>query len=570
MQTLGLASIRGSGSGASAASYKPSGNATGISTASGSGSLGSGTSNFSDFLPGGGFEGSTVDDDDDDDKKKTNPNQEPGNPDGSETKNNNAVPTPTSAPVINNTVISEHISDKTEMTFYANLHFAFENIRQKQALELPSNSSSPPSTNASPRVLLLGPRDCGKTSLCKTLVSYDCKRGRTPVVVNLDPVESVFCAPGALSATVLADILEIEQGWGGSAITGPALFHPKQPLVRFFGLDNPMKNVQYYGESISLLAKNVRERLDQDPIAAATGIYVDTPAELVAQENKELARSLVARIIADFAINVVLVVGADGSDLVDEIKKIVNTSATEQQQTPALDTTTPPIEETDPSKSTSADTTTENSSVTPSPSTITHKVTVVSVPKSGGAVIRSPEFLVSMQSRLINEYFYGTPKQPLSPYTITVDYSMLHIYRIAEDKLSDSGEVLSGDTAGAEFTANGSNDDDDDDYYEPFDESARAPVASTTSTTGVVTSSVPKKPKYLIKLEPSSIVENGLLAVVDASVDDSIDSIAKAAVRCFVHVVEADDNRRKMRILMPIHGRLPNKPFILGDFRYTE
>lgn len=111
-----------------------------------------------------------------------------------------------------------------------------------------------------------------------------------------------------------------------------------------------MKNVQYYGESISLLAKNVRERLDQDPIAAATGIYVDTPAELVAQENKELARSLVARIIADFAINVVLVVGADGSDLVDEIKKIVNTSATEQQQTPALDTTTPPIEETDPPK----------------------------------------------------------------------------------------------------------------------------------------------------------------------------------------------------------------------------
>lgn len=462
-----------------------------------------------DFLPGGGLEGSTVDDEQ---PKTTEDSTSASVPADSADHSANPEPVTEALPKKSSSVISESVSEESQMPFYANLHFAFENIRQSPSAAS-NDSSAPEPTNtatkapkvqSAPRVLVIGPQDSGKTSLCKVLVSYDCKRGRTPLFINLDPLESVFCAPGALSATVVGDILDVEQGWGGSAITGPALFHPKQPLVRFFGLDNPMKNHKYFNQIVRLLAKDSNARISDDAGAKESGIYIDTPSVLVSPENKDLGYSMIQHIISEFGINILLVMGDEA--LYNDMKKQV--SATEKSS----------------------------------------PVTVVNVPKSGGTAHREPEFMVSLQSRLINEYFYGTPKQPLSPYTVTVDYSLLSIYRIAENKLSENGSlILPKDGEDAE-----EQNEEDDDYYELYNEEGK------------------KEGKYLIKLEPSSIVENGLLAVMDADIGDSIDVIAKSAVRCFVHVVEADDNRKKMRILMPIHGRLPTKPFVLGDFRYTE
>lgn len=132
------------------------------------------------------------------------------------------------------------MSEESQMSFYANIHFAFENIRnsiQNQADTQEVDDASAPNksttVDSTPRVLVIGPQDSGKTSLCKVLVAYDLKRGNTPVLVNLDPLEPVFCAPGGLSVSVISDILDVEQGWGSSSFTGPAVLHSKQPHVRF-------------------------------------------------------------------------------------------------------------------------------------------------------------------------------------------------------------------------------------------------------------------------------------------------------------------------------------------------
>ena len=46
-------------------------------------------------------------------------------------------------------------------------------------------------TSEPPRVLILGPENSGKTSLCKMLVNYASRvaQGWAPVVANLDPAE---------------------------------------------------------------------------------------------------------------------------------------------------------------------------------------------------------------------------------------------------------------------------------------------------------------------------------------------------------------------------------------------
>lgn len=65
------------------------------------------------------------------------------------------------------------------MTSYLNTHLALEQIRQnaKQNQDL------------GPRVLVIGPHDVGKTSLCKILVSYSLRQGGSPIYVSLDTTE---------------------------------------------------------------------------------------------------------------------------------------------------------------------------------------------------------------------------------------------------------------------------------------------------------------------------------------------------------------------------------------------
>lgn len=544
-----------------------------------------------EFLPGGGLEGSTFGDFDSSAIAESSVHE-------------SSLP---SASKKEASEIGEYVSEESQMSFYANIHFAFENIRnsiQNQADTQEVDDASAPNksttVDSTPRVLVIGPQDSGKTSLCKVLVAYDLKRGNTPVLVNLDPLEPVFCAPGGLSVSVISDILDVEQGWGSSSFTGPAVLHSKQPHVRFFGLDDPFKNHEYYNEVVHSLAQTCESRLENDSKARQSGIYIDTPSALVAPENQEYGYKIIQHIVKEFSANVILVVGNE--KLYSNVKKLFNAINTRNSATGSSQA----------------------------------QVTIVKVPKSGGVVDRNPEFMVSVQSRLINEYFYGTTKQPLSPFTVTADYSSLTIYRIAETKSSNTAPFAleNSDAKKRSFSSitketkisetskegsssseasdskenddsakiNKSNDDKDKDGDEANTTGQTVGVSNTeASSTASTEQSTPapsritisnsddesaikdnddifdiydikseSKSNYLIKLEPSSIVQNGLLAVLNANVDDPLDVISAAPVLCFVHVVETDDNRRKMRILMPTHGRLPNKPFVLGDFRYHD
>ncbi|CAN6599523.1 mRNA cleavage and polyadenylation factor Clp1p [Trichomonascus vanleenenianus] len=381
--------------------------------------------------------------------------------------------------------LSEYTSDETPMTTYANLHFALESQRCQ---------------HKPPNVLVLGPPDSGKTSLCKILCSYANKgpSQRYPVYVNLDPTEGVFSTPGGLSAAPISDILDVEDvsGWGVSQMNGPALLHPKNPLVYFYGLDNPTKNKRYYKKMISRLALGVAARMANDKRVRGSGIVIDTPGTGLIDE-KEQGYSTISSIVADFDVNVIVVVGQER--LYSEMSKKF-------------------------SKSTK------------------RAVTVLKVPKSGGAVDRTAAYLRQLQSRSIQEYFYGSPKQLLAPYTVTVSYSVITVYRVAEHSDVNNLSVLPAGEGNV------------------LEEEQEKPKEKTADAEN----------EYLVKLEPSTILQNCVMAVLNANPGDSIDTLVQSEVLGYVHVVEADDTKKYMKVLMPVPGRLPNRPFVIGDYRYHE
>ena len=93
------------------------------------------------------------------------------------------------------------------MHAYANVHLALEKMRVR-ALSTHRGSPLPgPEQDVDPeppRVLVLGPENSGKTTVCKILTNYAVRAGQgwSPMYVNTDPSEvcvSVPLGPGFCS-----------------------------------------------------------------------------------------------------------------------------------------------------------------------------------------------------------------------------------------------------------------------------------------------------------------------------------------------------------------------------------
>lgn len=74
-----------------------------------------------------------------------------------------------------------------------------------------------------------------------------------------------------------------------------------------------------------------------------------------------------------------------------------------------------------------------------------------------------------------------------------------------------------------------------------------------------------QKPIYE-KVQPSGQMQNGILAVVQADVNDTPENIRDANVVGFIYVAEVDEKRKKLRILTPIGGRIPHRALIWGSW----
>ena len=174
---------------------------------------------------------------------------------------------------------TEYVSDETPMHVCMNLHLAFEQMRVR-ALSQGRNSPTPYEATGSipdgpPRVLVLGPENAGKTSLCKILANYAVRAGQgwTPMYVNLDTSEGGWTVPGTISACPIETPIPTQtpaNPLGSTTTSAPAALSSTSllPLVYWFGHDEVRQNPRLMERLIRNLGENVTARHQKDQIGA--------------------------------------------------------------------------------------------------------------------------------------------------------------------------------------------------------------------------------------------------------------------------------------------------------------
>lgn len=170
-------------------------------------------------------------------------------------------------------VESDYVAEETPMMSHANLHFALEMLRDKSVA---SNS-----VEMGPRVLVVGAENSGKTALVKTLTSFAVKSGRQPMVINLDPRQGLLSVPGSFAAAAFSSIVDIEEGWGSSPISGPSPIPVKMPLVYHYGLKDPEEG-RLFKPLVTRMALAVTSRLEEDRASKQAGFIIDSPGTISA------------------------------------------------------------------------------------------------------------------------------------------------------------------------------------------------------------------------------------------------------------------------------------------------
>lgn len=193
---------------------------------------------------------------------------------------------------------SEYVAEETPMVEYTNLHFALENMRDTAATLPPSTSTG------GPRVLILGPKDSGKSSLVKLLAAYAVRSNRTPLIVNLDSTEGMLCCPGSISAVVMGTgaVLDVEDAascmWGSSGIGGPSTIPVKNPLVYHFGYSGPEERPEVFRPLATRLALAATSRFEDDEGVREAGLIVDIAGSVAGGKS---GYEIVSHIVSEFS-----------------------------------------------------------------------------------------------------------------------------------------------------------------------------------------------------------------------------------------------------------------------------
>ncbi|KAF4925430.1 mRNA cleavage and polyadenylation factor CLP1 [Colletotrichum viniferum] len=137
---------------------------------------------------------------------------------------------------------------------------------------------------------------------------------------------------------------------------------------------------------------------------------------------------------------------------------------------------------------------------------------IVLLEKSEGVAERDEGFMQQVCEASIKEYFFGTVGRTLSPATQQVDFDSLTIYRLGDNS-----------------TYGGTDDG-------------------------------------LTRVDSSQLMAHWTLPIVYASVRDSPETIRTSNIMGYVYVADIDKEKRKLRILAPVGGRLGDRPLLMGKW----
>ncbi|KAK1748427.1 pre-mRNA cleavage complex II protein Clp1, partial [Skeletonema marinoi] len=226
-----------------------------------------------------------------------------------------------------------YVSEETDANVaYVNTHAQLEAMRDEalaallpatnpQQGMLSDNKNDGDNDNSDvegPRVLLVGPADCGKSSLARVLSSYAVKLGRTPLLVDLDASQNMLSVPGTMAVCpISADGISAESN-GTASLMMSGGGGSNNAVMPFAQLEK--------------MGKTIDGRLSGDVDARASGVIVNASGLI-----EDVGYTYLLHAIDAFRINVVVVLGHDRlySMLGTHFKK-----QAQQQQQQNEDTTT--------------------------------------------------------------------------------------------------------------------------------------------------------------------------------------------------------------------------------------
>uniref|UniRef100_A0A023F4J3 Protein CLP1 homolog n=2 Tax=Triatoma infestans TaxID=30076 RepID=A0A023F4J3_TRIIF len=176
-----------------------------------------------------------------------------------------------------------YVAKETPMMFYLNCHACLEQLRIKA--EVDSEIKRGPIT------MVVGPTDVGKSTVCRILLNYAVRMGRTPVFVDLDVGQGQISVPGSVGSVLVERPASVDEG-----------FSQQAPLVYHFGHNSIQKNVQVMNLIVSKMAEVVHERLQLNKKANTSGLIINTCGWVKGDGYKQVTHAAQA-----FEVDIILV-----------------------------------------------------------------------------------------------------------------------------------------------------------------------------------------------------------------------------------------------------------------------
>ncbi|EPB71382.1 hypothetical protein ANCCEY_09515 [Ancylostoma ceylanicum] len=157
---------------------------------------------------------------------------------------------------------SAYVAEHTPMVIYLNTHAALEQLRQHSEEQVAVGGGENPK---GPRIMLVGPTDVGKSTVCRILCNYAVRQGRSPVYIDLDVGQGSISVPGTIGALFINKTADVVEG-----------FDRSKPLVYNFGHISPGENLPLYDLLVKELADSVTLRCATHPEANLGGLVINT------------------------------------------------------------------------------------------------------------------------------------------------------------------------------------------------------------------------------------------------------------------------------------------------------
>lgn len=155
-----------------------------------------------------------------------------------------------------------YVSTDTPVDAYFKFALSLEQLRIKASREKNPEQKK----KLVPRVVVIGPTDSGKSTLCRYLTNYSVRFGRTPILVDLDVGQNSISVPGTIASLLVER--PADPTADGFDRDGNLVFH--------YGHTSVVENTILYTALIQRMAMCVDAKIQADERADLGGLIINT------------------------------------------------------------------------------------------------------------------------------------------------------------------------------------------------------------------------------------------------------------------------------------------------------